>query len=144
MDNVLALFADINDALTAAVHALGGFKKVGVMLRPELQTRPQSASQWLRDCLNEEKREHLNPPQVFLLLREARGVGFHASKHWIDDELGYERGGPVSEQDEMARLVHMESDLVSQFKVLLDRRERLAERVKFPYVINGSSSNSNR
>jgi hypothetical protein len=37
------------------VHALGGYKKVGVLLRPELAEKPLAAAQWLRDCLNQDK-----------------------------------------------------------------------------------------
>lgn len=40
----LALFTDWNDALDGVVHALGGYKKVGVMLRPELGEKPLAAS----------------------------------------------------------------------------------------------------
>lgn len=40
MSNGLPIFSDWNEALDAVVHALGGFKKVGVMLRPELGAAP--------------------------------------------------------------------------------------------------------
>lgn len=121
------MFTDWNDALVAVVHALGGFKKVGVMLRPELEEKPVAAAQWLRDCLNPEKPERLNPDQVFLLLRLARAEAYHAAKHWMDAELGYEQGRPLSKQDEAARLTQHCADLARDLRTSIDRLERLSQ-----------------
>jgi hypothetical protein len=121
----LAIFTDIDDALVWIVHKLGGFKKVGTQLRPELNHKPDLAAQWLRDCLNPDKRERLNPQQTFLLLTLARQGGFHAAKYWIDDELGYERGRPVTVEDEAARLQRQIVDATQVLKQSLDRLERL-------------------
>lgn len=126
MDNSLALFSDWNDALTGVVHALGGFKEAGVMLRPELRERPIQAGQWLRDCFNPEKRERLNPDQVFLLLRLARDKGYHAAKHWLDAELGYEQGKALDPVDEVARLQVRGADLARELRSIVDRMEKLS------------------
>ncbi|HXC39848.1 MAG TPA: hypothetical protein VN667_12975 [Burkholderiales bacterium] len=123
----LPLFSDWNDALMAVVHALGGFKKVGCELRPELKTRPEAAAQWLRDCLNEDKRDKLDPAQVHMLLRMAREVGFHAAKHWQDSELGYEQSLPIAPRDELAELLRRQSDVLAEFKHTADRIERLTK-----------------
>jgi hypothetical protein len=119
----LAVFSDFNDALTGIVHALGGHKEVGVMLRPELASKPLAAGQWLRDCLNPEKRERLNPDQVFLLMRRAREAGYHAAKHWMDDELGYERGAPMDPRTEAENL---QRDFIAAVRT----SERLAQRLE--------------
>jgi hypothetical protein len=123
----LALFSDWNDALTGVVHAQGGHKKVGTMLRPELGDKPDAAAQWLRDCLNPEKRERLNPDQVFLLLRLARENDYHAAKHWMDSELGYEQGRPLKPTDEMSFLLNHAASTVRDMRALCDRLERLTQ-----------------
>ena len=125
--DLLPLFSDWNDALGAVVHALGGFKKVGVDLRPEYQTRPEAASQWLRDCLNADKRDRLNPEQVMWLLRKAGEIKFHAAKFWLDSELGYEQGQPLAPRDEMADLIQRQERMLAEFKYCAERMERLTK-----------------
>lgn len=123
--DLLPMFSDWNDALSAVVHALGGFKKVGVELRPELATRPESAAQWLRDCLNEDKRDRLTPDQVLLLLRRAGEANFHAAKFWLDSELGYQQGAPLAPRDEIAELIQRQERMLAEFKYTAERMERL-------------------
>lgn len=127
MSGSLPIFADWNDALDGVVHALGGYKKVGVMLRPELGEKPQAASQWLRDCLNPEKPERLNPDQVFMLLRAARAIDYHAAKHWMDAELGYEQGRALSPKDEAVDLQSRGAVLIRELKGITERLERLSQ-----------------
>lgn len=127
MSAAFPMFTDWNDALDAVVQALGGYKKVGVMLRPELEEKATAAAQWLRDCLNPEKPERLNPDQVFLLLRLARAEGYHAAKHWMDAELGYEQGRPLKPQDEAADLTRHCADLARDLRTSIDRLERLSQ-----------------
>lgn len=122
----LPTFVDWNDALDGVVHALGGYKKVGTMLRPEWQGRPEAASQWLRDCLNAEKRERLDPDQVLMLLKLAREAGFHAAKYWLDSEIGYQRGQPLNPRDELAQLQRQYLEGVHALRDVADRMERLA------------------
>lgn len=126
MSGALPMFADWNEALDGVVHALGGFKKVGVLLRPELSEKPIAAAQWLRDCLNQDKPERLNPDQVFMLLRCARAADYHAAKHWMDAELGYEQGRPLKPEDEAATLQQRAVDLVREMRTITERLERLA------------------
>lgn len=124
-NGALPIFTDWNDALDGVVHALGGYKKVGVLLRPELETKAEAAAQWLRDCLNPEKRERLNPDQVFMLLRLARTNDYHAAKHWMDAELGYEQGKPLNPTDEAANLQQRGAELVRELRAVCERYERL-------------------
>ena len=88
-----------------------GFKRAGLELRPELQTKHEAAAQWLRDCLNAEKRDRLSPDQVLYLLRRAREINFHAAKYWFDSELGYQQGPPIAPRDELATLLHRQEQL---------------------------------
>lgn len=94
-------FDGVNDALQAAVTALGGYKKVGPMLRPELPI--DQAAGWLRDCLNPARREKLAPEQVMLILRRAREAGYHAAMHFVAFDTGY-KATPVDPQTQEAEL----------------------------------------
>lgn len=127
MSNALPIFSDWNDAITGVVHALGGYKKVGVTLRPELSEKPVAAAQWLRDCLNPDRAERLNPDQVFMLLRLARSANYHAAKHWMDAELGYEQGRPLKPEDEAGSLQQRGADLVRELRTITERLERLSQ-----------------
>lgn len=122
--NDLAIFSDMNDALTSAVHALGGYKKVGIILRPELATNPASAAQWLRDCLNPDKRERLTPEQTLHLLRLAREADYHAAKHWIDAEVGYEPSRPIdldAKEDLLVQVIAQTTETLSKALSALER-----------------------
>ena len=78
-------FDSLNDALKSLVMALGGFKKVGPLLRPE----DENSDDWLRHCLNGSRREKLSPEQVVFLLREGRRVGFHSAMEFLAMNTGY-------------------------------------------------------
>jgi hypothetical protein len=73
------------DALKAAVMAMGGFKEVGRRMRPDFQ----HSGEWLRKCLSDDRRERLDPGQVLWILREAAKVGFHAAMDYFAGEAGY-------------------------------------------------------
>lgn len=126
-NNDLAVFSDLDDALNGVIVALGGYKKVGVRLRPELDANAEAAAQWLRDCLNSKKRERLNPHQVVMLLRAANEAGYHAAKHWLDSELGYEQGRPLDPRDEAARLQRAVIQAADDFRKTVERLERLTQ-----------------
>lgn len=94
-------YEDVNDALIALVTALGGYKKVGPSMRPELPI--DQAAQWLRDCMNPARREKLSPEQVILLLRYGRECGFHAAMHFLAFATGY-KAQPVDPDSQEAEL----------------------------------------
>lgn len=91
-------FEDVYDALKGAVAALGGAKKVGPRLRPEAR----DADQWLRNCLNAEHAQKLDPEQVLLILRWACEAGFHDAKHWVDRDTGYQVSAPAALEAQLA------------------------------------------
>lgn len=84
-------YDSLEDALKAAVMALGGFKKVGAKMRPELDT----SEDWLRHCLKGDRRERLTPQQVLWILREARVVGFHGAMQYVSMTSGYDNPRPA-------------------------------------------------
>jgi uncharacterized protein YidB (DUF937 family) len=126
VEGSLPLYEDTIDMLGDVVRALGGPKKVGPMLRGNSLPTEQ-ASQWVRDCLNRERREKFDPEQVLQLLRSASAVGFHAGKHWLDSELGYEQGKPLSPKDEAAAIQQKINTSLAELRHLVARMERLGQ-----------------
>lgn len=121
-----ALFhEDIYDALAEAVRHLGGVKKVGHNMRPELS--PDAAGNWLKDCINSTRREKLAPEQMLWILREARLVGFHGAMNFIAGDCGYANPNPIEPADEMAELQRNFIESVQQQKALAERIERLTQ-----------------
>ncbi len=124
--DVLPIYDDILDALADIVRHLGGPKKVGPILRGS-SLPADAAAQWVRDCLNRERRERFDPHQVIELLRAARRAGFHAGKHWIDAELGYEQSKPLDPKDEAADLTAKERRLL---KAALEEEKQQRARLR--------------
>jgi hypothetical protein len=123
-DASLPLYEGVLDMLSDVVRQLGGPKKVGPMLRTSLPA--EAAAQWLRDCLNREWRERLDPEQLMHILRLAREAAVHSGKFWIDAELGYEQGKPLNPRDEMALLQRNYLEGIHVLKDITERMERLA------------------
>jgi hypothetical protein len=95
-------YEDVNEALREAVRHLGGHKKVGPLLWPELLA--EQAGNRLRDCLNPDRREKLSPEQVLLILRLACQGGFHGAMAYFAFNAGYEPPRPVVPEDQEAEL----------------------------------------
>lgn len=112
-------FESVNDALQAAVTALGGFKKVGPQLRPELPI--DQAAGWLRDCLNPSRREKLSPEHVLLVMRLARAAGYHAAMNYVAFDTGY-KAQPIEPASQ-------EAELQEQFIAAVDRLEAIRSQM---------------
>lgn len=117
---------DIYEALGAIVTHLGGAKSVGAMFWPAKSAH--DAGKLLKDCLNPDRNEKLDPEQVLLLFRLAREANFHVSKHWFDGETGYMPSAPASPQDEQARLVEVIESAGQTLQSALTALDRLRER----------------
>ena len=111
------------DALGFIVQALGGPKKVGVAMRPDLPA--DHAATWVRDCLNAHRRERFTPDQVLWLLREARRAGVHAGMAFIARDCGYADPVPLEPEDERAQLQRDFAESVRLQAKLVERMERL-------------------
>lgn len=116
------VYESLNDALASAVKAMGGFKKVGPLLRPELPI--DGAAQWLRDCLNTDRRECLHPEQVLMLMREARRAGWHALMEFIAFDAGY-KATPVSPENQEAELQRQFLDAVDKLTSIQTQMQRI-------------------
>lgn len=95
-------FEDVNDALREAVRAVGGNKKVGPLLWPELPL--EQAAGRIRDALNPDKRDKLSPEQVVLILRLAGEVGYHGAIGFVTFSAGYEAPRHLAPQDQTSEL----------------------------------------
>lgn len=114
-------FDTINDALTSAVNTLGGFKKVGPAMRPELPI--DQAAGWLRDCLNPARREKLAPEQVLLILRMARQAGVHSAMNFLAFDTGY-KASPVDPQTQEQELQQRFVDAVDGLTAIQAQLQR--------------------
>lgn len=92
------------DALKAAVAALGGPKKVGVLLWPQLEEQPDKAGRKLADHLNEERSEKLALEQVVFIFRRAKQVGFHEGMYAWNQLCGYSPSKPLNDAEEIEAL----------------------------------------
>jgi len=117
----------INDALIAAVKALGGSKQVGPILWPE--KTPDAAQRLLLACLNEDRPEHLSPDHLMMVLRKARSIGHHESIGYILDDLGYASTQPIEPRDEAAELQRQFMESVRLQAQIVERMEKAASRV---------------
>lgn len=113
----------IEEALTATIQAMGGLKRVGAELRPELD--PHAAGRWLADCLNPDRREHLTPPQLCLLRRKARQAGVHLLAAYEARDAGYADPQPLEPEDERALLQRQFIEQTKLLAKIVQRAERL-------------------
>lgn len=127
----LAIYEDEADALRELVRELGGNKVVGPMLRPDLA--PDRAGAWLKDCLNTERPERLQPSQVFHLLRLGHDRGIHSPCEFILGNVGYAIQ-PIEPQDEAAELQRAFIESVSYQRRIVERMERL----QIPMVVRAA------
>lgn len=120
-----ALFHEsLTDALREVVRALGGIKVVGAKMRPE--RAPDEAGRWLADCLNPDRREHLDPDQVLWLIKQGRAVGCHSIVDFICQQGGYCEPDPVEPQDEIAELQRQYIEAAKSMGRMAERIEQLA------------------
>lgn len=101
MQAELPFFETPEDAVRAAVQALGGAKKVGAILWNDRGV--DNASRLLLDCINTSRAEKLEMTQVMLILRLAKDAGCHAPFAWMAAEIGYDVK-PITKADEVDRL----------------------------------------
>lgn len=110
----------LNDALREAVQAIGGTKKVGCMLWPEMTA--DHASSRLRDCLNIDRREKLSPEQVEMIGSIGRQHGCHAIAAHLMRTMGYADPVPVEPEDELAK---QQREFVAATQALMKMAERI-------------------
>jgi hypothetical protein len=128
MQSELPFYEGPEDALRAAVQALGGAKKVGALLWPERTA--DAAGRLLLDCLNPARSEKLEMGQVLYILRQSREAGVHAPMQWFASECGYD-AKPITraeEADRAALAVENASRVLSGALAMLERVQRTQVR----------------
>jgi hypothetical protein len=103
MQNELPFYDSIEDALKAAVVALGGSKSVGALLFPDKSF--EAATRYLQDCLNPARNEKLEYTQVMLIFKKARDAGVHGPFNWLAAECGYD-AIPITKDEQASRLIN--------------------------------------
>lgn len=106
-----------NDVLVMAVKALGGSKKVGLMLWPDQPL--DHAQRKLLDCLDVERLANLKPDQAMLLLRLCRDAGDAVPMaHWCRLS-GFEAPAMLANPNTAAELQRHVVALSAQVALLL-------------------------
>lgn len=121
---------DVYDALRTCVQALGGYKKVGAAMRPELPI--SKAGEWLADCLNSARPQKLSLDQALYVLRESRAIGCHAGMYFIARDCQYSEPQPIEPDDEAADLERKFIGAVETLAPMLSRIEQLRGRKRRP------------
>lgn len=116
-------FDSVEDALKAAVMAMGGFKLVGRLIRPDYD----HAADWLRKCLTVGERERLTPAQVLWILREARRAGFHAAFDYFAGDAGY-KATPVDAEQQIKSLQENIAAGLAQLNAQMAKVAQLQQR----------------
>jgi hypothetical protein len=127
-DDQIPLFVeDYAEAIRATVQALGGFKRIGHELKPDLSV--EAAGRWLADCCNPEKREKLSPSELAWIRRRARQESVHLLAAFEMQDAGYAAPQPVEPEDERAALMREFVRASKVFGDLLARMERRGVKV---------------
>lgn len=122
MNDQMPLFVeDLTEAIRATIMGLGGYKKVGAEMRPEMLA--DAAGRWLADCLNPDRRDRLCPDQLAWIRRKARQAGVHILMHFEAHDAGYSEPQPIEPEDERAKL---QREFVSAMKGM----EQIAKRIE--------------
>jgi hypothetical protein len=121
-------FDTFEDALKAAVMAMGGFKAVAGRMRPaDFENKPEQGADWLRKCLSGDRRERLDPTQVLWILREARRVGFHSAMDYACGDTGY-KATPVDNEEQIKDLSQAIASGMEQLQAAVQQLARLQTR----------------
>lgn len=120
MSDQIPLFVeDYLDAIRATVQALGGFKRVGADMRPDLAV--EAAGRWLSDCCSTDRREKLDLTQLGWLRRQARQANVHILATFEMRDAGYADPQPVEPEDERAALQREFIQHTKQMEALVKR-----------------------
>lgn len=123
-DQIPLFIDDYHDAVRAAVEALGGFKRVGHDMKPDLSV--DAAGRWLADCLNPDKREKLSLTELAYIRRAARQKGVHVLAAFEAREAGYMEPQPINPEDEAAKLQREFIESVKALEALQARMARVS------------------
>lgn len=124
MQTELPFYEGPEDALRAAVQALGGAKKVGPMLWPDKGI--DTSARLLLDCINPSRAEKLEITQIMRVFALAKEAGCHSPFAWFAGEVGYDVK-PITKAEEVDRLtavVEQSSKTLAAAVAALERIQR--------------------
>lgn len=101
-DQLPLIVEDYLDAIRATVQALGGAKRIGSDMKPDLSV--EAAGRWLSDCCNPDRRERLSPSELAYIRKRARVAGVHILATFEMRDAGYADPTPVEPEDQRAAL----------------------------------------
>lgn len=113
----------LEDAIRATVQAMGGYKRVGADMKPELAA--DAAGRWLSDCLNPDRRERLTPHELAYIRRRARQAGIHILAAFEARDAGYAEPVPVEPEDERAALQRAFVESTKHLEQMLRRLQEI-------------------
>ena len=122
MQAELPFYESPEDALRAAVQALGGSKKVGSILWRDKGV--DNASRLLHDCLNPTRAEKLELSQAMLILSMSKEAGCHAPFEWMAAQIGYDVK-PITKAEDVDRLTTVIEQSTKTLADALSRMERI-------------------
>ena len=126
MPDQIPLFVDnYYDAIRASIEGLGGFKRVGSDIKPDLSV--EAAGRWLADCCNPEKREKLSLTELAYIRKASRKAGIHVLAAFEMQAAGYSDPKPMNPEDESAQLKREFIRSVEALNALQARMARLGE-----------------
>ena len=111
------------ESLRTAVQALGGFKKVGVMLWPELPA--DRAGRDLADCLQVGASRKLSLEQLEFLIVRGREVQCHAPMTYLCEVADYEQPLP---RDPETFAQREKREIAAVLKTAIEKLTRLEQR----------------
>lgn len=114
---------DYNEAIQATVMALGGFKRVGAELWPDLSA--DAAGRRLSDCCNDSRREILSPSLLGLIRRIARMKGIHILAAFEMRQAGYADPVPQEPEDQRAALQRTFIECTKTMQGIASRLEQI-------------------
>lgn len=126
MDDQQDLWHDtLEDAVRAAVDAVGGPKRVASQLWPAKSLA--DARRYLLHCLDESRAEKLSLGEVEMIGTWARACGCHVLMAYLAKTWGYSAPQPVEPEDERAQLQRAYIQAVEQLTALAGRIEEVSK-----------------
>lgn len=125
MDQQSLWVDSLEEAMQAAVSALGGPKKTASMLWPSM--RITDAARKLNHCLDPDRAEKLSGHEFELLGEKARESDCHTIMHYLAKRWGYQEPKPVEPENEQARLMRDYIKAVDDMKKLTLQMQHMGE-----------------
>lgn len=122
MQTELPIYEGIEDAIRAAVQAIGGAKDVAQQMWPDKTM--ENARDYLLACLDHTRREKLDYTQMVFIFRKAKEKCFHAGFDYFARDCGYE-ARPITPAEEVDRLTTVIEQATKALSLAVPALERI-------------------